>query len=62
MFVDVTASTHWASEAIEVAGPAAIFHAGRQPEHGLGDPGGDRRRSGSGPTARSSASPATAAS
>ena len=43
IFVDVTASTHWASEAIEVAGPAALLHAGEQPEHGLGDPRGDRR-------------------
>ena len=24
-------------------GPAALLHAGEQPEHGLGDPGGDRR-------------------
>ena len=40
IFVDVTAASHWAAEAIDLSRPEALFHAGQQSEHGMGDPGG----------------------
>ena len=61
-FVDVTAATHWASEAIEVQGPRRYFTPAEQPEHGMGDPGGHRSTAGSARSPGRLRSPATAVS
>ena len=55
IFVDVTASTHWASEAIEVQGPRRYFTPGRTTRAWAGRSPRRSAPSGSGPTGRWSA-------
>ncbi len=62
IFVDVTASTHWASEAIELSGPRRYFTPANNQSMGWAIPAALGAAGRSGPTASSRRSRVTAAS